>query len=98
MARKSSVNPVVEAVEEVTEQAGSPFEQFVEYQRKAVEEATKAFSALVPDGVREHGEKAVREMVEGYRTLFNSTVDDLIKRLENVRMDDKPVKAEEAKE
>lgn len=84
---QEAVAEVVEVVEEAVEKVETPFEKFVDHQKKAFVEAGKAFSSLLPEGLREHGQTAVREMVEGYRTLFNSTLDDLIKTLEKARVE-----------
>lgn len=65
------------------------FDDFVEHEKKALQEFGKAFAALLPEGLREHGDTAVKEMVEGYRGLFNATLDDIVKRIEKVRLEDK---------
>jgi hypothetical protein len=67
------------------------FDQFVEHQKKALSELAKALEALLPEGLREHGEAAVRESVEGYRRLFNDTLDSTITRLEKVKFETKPM-------
>jgi hypothetical protein len=67
----------------------TPFDEFVEHERKAVQEFGKAFAALLPEGLREHGETAVKEMVEGYRRLFNATLDDVVQRVEKAKLDEK---------
>jgi len=67
----------------------SPFDEFVEHEKKAVNEFGKAFAAILPEGLREHGTAGVEEMVEGYRRLFNATLDDLIKRIEKTKLDKK---------
>lgn len=87
MARKPIVNNLVEDVMGADETLERPLDQFVDHQRKAFTEASKAFGALLPKELREHGQSAVREMLEGYRTLFNATLDDLIKTLEKARLD-----------
>lgn len=92
MARKATptAEEVVEKVEaEVAEgeKAPTPFDKFLDHQKKAFVEAGKAFGTLLPEGLREHGEKALKEMVEGYRTLFNSTLDEVIKTIDRARME-----------
>lgn len=88
MARKPTTpTPLVDIMEE-GEAVERPFEAFVDHQRKAFVEASKAFGSLLPKELREHGQSAVREMVEGYRTLFNATLDDLIKTLEKARLEE----------
>ncbi len=64
----------------------SPFDAFVEHQRKAIMEAFKAFESLLPVAVREHGETALKEMFEGYRTLFNSAIDELVKTIDKAKV------------
>ncbi|MBZ0284260.1 MAG: hypothetical protein K8L97_26205 [Anaerolineae bacterium] len=65
------------------------FDEFFDHEKKAVQEFGKAFMALLPEGVREHGENAIQEMVEGYRRLFNATLDDIAKTVEKVKLDEK---------
>ena len=92
MARKVTepVEESVEAVKAVEEKVDTAFDQFVDHQRKAVTEVSKAFNAMLPEGVKAHGEKAVEEVIEGYRDLFNSALDDLIETLEKARFEKKP--------
>lgn len=66
---------------------------FLGYQRKAISEVGKALESMVPDGVRTHGQSAFKEMVEGYRGLFNAALDEVIERIEQFKVeprDDKP--------
>jgi len=65
----------------------TPFDEFVDHEKKALQELGKAFAAVIPEGVREHGESAVKEVVEGYRGLFNATLDDVIQRIERAKFD-----------
>jgi hypothetical protein len=67
----------------------TPFDDFVDHEKKAMQEFGKAFAALLPEGLREHGDTAVKEMVEGYRRLFNATLDDLVKLIEKAKLEDK---------
>ncbi|MBE0689738.1 MAG: hypothetical protein IH587_06400 [Anaerolineae bacterium] len=92
MVRKVSkpVEEAVEAVESAEEKVDTAFDLFVDHQRKAFTEVSKAFNALLPEGVKEHGEKAVEEVIEGYRSLFNSALDDLVETLEKARLEKKP--------
>ncbi len=91
MARKiaNPIEEVTEGVEVVEEKVETAFDMFVDHQRKAFTEVSRAFNALLPDGVKEHGEKAVEEVIEGYRNLFNSALDDLIETLEKARLEKK---------
>jgi hypothetical protein len=82
--------PVVETPEKEIPAEPTAFDDFVEHEKKAVQEFGKAFAALLPEGVREHGQTGVQEMVEGYRRLFNATLDDIIGRIEKTKLDEKP--------
>ncbi len=80
-------------VEEVAKSAmgetkdNTTLEQFIEHQRAALTEAAKALESLVPTAFREHGQTAVKEMVEGYRTLVNSTIDNVMDAVEKMKLD-----------
>jgi len=78
-------------VNEETEvlQEDTTFDVFLSHEREALKSAGKAFESLIPSGVREHGETAIREMFEGYRVLFNSAIDDLISQAERVKFIEK---------
>lgn len=91
MARKvdKPVEESVEAVKAAEDKVDTAFDLFVDHQRKAFTEVSKAFNAMLPEGVKEHGEKAVEEVIEGYRNLFNSALDDLIETLEKARLEKK---------
>ncbi len=86
MAKRSTLleGSMAEAPAEPT-----PFDEFVEHEKKAVQEFGKAFMAVLPVGLREHGETAVTEMIEGYRRLFNATLDDVVKLIEGAKIDGK---------
>jgi len=78
-----------EVVEDVQEQLeDTPFDEFIEHQRKAVTEAGKALESLIPKGFREHGEAAVKEAVEGYRRLFNNIIDQVVSTIEKVKVEE----------
>jgi len=85
---KKAARKVEEAVDEATEGAvgrlGKSFDEFMDHQRKAVEEAGKALESLIPEGVRTHGRSAIEEAIEGYRKLVNSVVDQLNDTLKRV--------------
>lgn len=72
------------AVEDVKD--ATSLEQFLDHQRNALGEAGKALESLVPVAFREHGQAAVKEMVEGYRTLVNSTLDSLVDTVEKLKL------------
>ena len=85
---KKSAEDALEQVEDVVKEGMTPIAAFLEYQKRALAEASKAIEALIPAAAREHGEKAVTEMIEGYRTFFNTTTDEVMKRL-GLKSDDK---------
>jgi hypothetical protein len=66
------------------------FDDFVEHEKKALQEFGKAFASLLPEGLREHGDAAVKEMLEGYRRLFNATLDDIVKLVERLTIPNHP--------
>ena len=53
-----------------------PIDEFMEHQKRAIDEAGKALEALIPPEFREHGKAAVNESIEGFRVLLNSMLDD----------------------
>jgi hypothetical protein len=53
-----------------------PVDDFVEHQKRALDEAGKALESLLPPEFREHGKAAVNESIEGFRVLLNSMLDD----------------------
>lgn len=77
--------------ENVTEEAvivdGEPtptaVDVFIEHQKNAVTSTREALMSLIPGGVKEHGQRAVKESLEGYRVLFNSVIDELVERIDN---------------
>jgi hypothetical protein len=80
MATRKKTQPAAEVTaEEVAgEKQAKPFDQFVDHQKQAIDSAGKALHSLIPDGVRDHGRKAVEEMLEGYRVLFNAALDEML--------------------
>lgn len=59
--------------------AKKPFEQFVEHQKRALDEANKAIDALIPPGFKEHGAEAQREFVKGFKVLVDAAAKELDK-------------------
>jgi len=55
----------------------NPFDQFMEHQRKAMDEATKAIETLLPPGFKEHSKAAIEELIEGFKVLFEGTLDGI---------------------
>lgn len=58
------------------EKEQSRLEQFIEHQKRAVEEAGKALEALFPPEFKEHSKAAVNESMEGFKVLFSFEADD----------------------
>ncbi len=92
---RSKAKEVVEDVQEQLED--TPFDEFIEHQRKAVTEAGKALESLIPKGFREHGEAAVKEAVEGYRRLFNNIIDQVVSTIEKVKVEETAEAADDGK-
>ncbi len=63
----------------------SVFEIFMDHQRKAFNESGQAIESLLPVAFKEHSKTALKETVEGYRTLVNTVIDDVIERIEKLR-------------
>lgn len=61
------------------------FDSFIDHQKKAAEEAGKAIESMIPQAVREHGSAAIKEMIEGYRGLFNSIMDEVNSKVDDVK-------------
>ncbi len=79
---------VLETPEKEVPVTPTHFDEFVEHEKKAAQEFGKAFATLLPEGLREHGDLAVKEMIEGYRRLFNATLDDVVKLVEKAKLTD----------
>lgn len=67
------------------EEAQSILREFVDHQKKAIEEARLALEGLIPITFKEHGKSAVQEVVEGYRTLFTSMIDGVNEKIQKLR-------------
>lgn len=70
-----------DAQEELTD--NGVFEKFVDKQKEAAEEFTKALEELFPPNFREHTRKAGQAFVESFRELFEAAredLEDLVKR------------------
>lgn len=77
---------VEKAAEEAAKAIPTPLENLFESQKKALTEAVKAVEGLIPQATREHGKAAVEQAVEGYRKFVNSTVDEIVKLVERVKV------------
>jgi lantibiotic modifying enzyme len=80
------VEAVAEKVEETAEGIPTVFDEFLRHQRRALDETGEAFQAFLPKEVKKHTRVAYKEAVEGYRGLFNSMVDELIERIEKIKI------------
>jgi hypothetical protein len=80
------VEAVAEKVEETVEGVPAVFDEFLRHQRRALDETGEAFQALLPQEVKEHTRVAYKEAVEGYRGLFNSVLDEVIERIEKIKI------------
>jgi hypothetical protein len=77
-------------VEKVAEEAAkaipTPLENLFEAQKRALSEALKALEGLIPQATRDHGKAAVEQAIDGYRQFVNSTVDEIVKLVERVKI------------
>jgi hypothetical protein len=81
----TSIIPQAEQPENAGKQeAKTPFEQFLEHQKRAVEETGKALEALLPLGFREHSEQARKEFIKGMKVLVDAAVVELEKASKEV--------------
>lgn len=65
--------------------AEEKFDQFVEHQKKAFEEAGKALEALIPPEFKTHSQAAFKESVEGFRVLVNATLDAISTEIDKAK-------------
>ncbi len=61
------------------------FENFVDHQKKAFEEAGKALEALIPPEFMTHTKAAFKESVEGFRVLVNATLDAISTEIDKAK-------------
>jgi hypothetical protein len=82
-----------ETIDVEPEEVKKPLDQFVEHQRKAIDETAKAIEALLPEGFVKHGKEAQREFVAGFKVLVDAAIGEmekLAKRSEPDDDDDRP--------
>ena len=65
-----------------------PLEEFVNHQRKAVDETAKALEALLPPGFVKHGKEAGKEFVAGFKVLVDAAIGELEKVAKQTRKED----------
>ncbi len=81
-----NAEPIEEVVVVQDEDIQDILKTFMDHQKKAIEETRLALKGLLPAAFKEHGKVAVEEMIEGYRTLFNTVVDDVNDRVKKIRI------------
>ncbi len=70
--------PILEqAAEQVEDKERGAFDQFLYHQRRAVEEASKAIDALIPEGFKTHGTEAQKEFQKGFKVLLDAAIAEL---------------------
>jgi hypothetical protein len=57
----------------------SPFETFLDHQKRALEETGKALESLLPPDFVSHAKEAQKEFVSGFKVLADSMIDELEK-------------------
>ena len=60
---------------EQPEKEASALEQFVEHEKNAFMEATRALVSLIPSGLRKHGWNAIEESAKGLGVLAGAVKD-----------------------
>lgn len=78
-AAREAVDEVKAQVEEAAEAAKGPFDKFVEHEREALREASKAIEALLPEKFWTHGRKALEEFSSGVQVLADAVITELEK-------------------
>ncbi len=68
-----------ETIDVEPEEVKNPLEQFVEHQRKAMDETAKAIEALLPEGFVKHGKEAQREFIAGFKVLVDAAIGEMEK-------------------
>ncbi|GEM_PF-458587 len=64
-----------------TEQTKSqnPLDDFLQHQKRALEETGKAIESLFPEGFREHGKEAGKEFAKGMKILVDAVIGEVEK-------------------
>jgi len=65
------------ANETQTPKVSGPLSDFLEHQRKALEETGKAIDSLLPPGFKEHSAEARKEAVKGWKVLMDAVIDEV---------------------
>lgn len=83
-------NPQPEA-EQAEPKPPTPIDQFVEHQRRALEETGKAIESLLPPDFVSHAKEAQKEFIAGFRVLADTFIDEMekvAKKVETQKTDD----------
>ncbi len=78
-AAREAVDEVKAQVEETAEAAKGPLDIFVDHEREALREASKAVEALLPEKFWTHGRKAIEEFASGVQVLADAVIAELEK-------------------
>jgi len=73
----------------------TPFETFLDHQKRALDETGKAIESLLPPDFVSHAKEAQKEFLTGFKVLADSVIDELEKVAKKTeesvkRDDDKP--------
>lgn len=75
--KKEDVKPEAEEQEEA--EAQTPLEEFVEHQRKALDETGKAIESLLPPEFVKHAKEAQKESYAGFKLLVDTFIEEMEK-------------------
>jgi hypothetical protein len=65
--------------EETQERARTPFDTFLDHQKRALDETGKAVESLLPPEFVSHAKEAQKEFLAGVKVLADSVIDELEK-------------------
>jgi hypothetical protein len=68
-----------QAAPETEEKDRNALDQFIYHQRRALEEASKAVDALLPEGFKTHSAEAQKEFNKGFKVLVDAAIAELEK-------------------
>lgn len=73
----------------------NPLEEFVDHQKRALDETGKAIESLLPPDFVKHAKEAQKEFIAGFKVLADSVIDEMEKVAKKVEPesadgDDKP--------
>jgi hypothetical protein len=90
--------PMNPQTEQPEPKKANPIDEFVEHQRRAVEETGKAIESLLPPDFVKHAKEAQKEFLAGFKVLADTVIDEMekvAKKVEEAKSeatddDDKP--------